>query len=163
MTLSAHDDAQQPDGALIEQANLGQRPAFDVLMRRHQPRMANLARRTMGNNADAEDVSSAAASFLSNKKYANQFISDQLLLDWLYRDSRSLMREAARLLVTRGNEEGVAEAALQNDPETRMRFFEVLVKGGGGYNSVVYSPRGEVVRQVWERCARENSDKYYHT
>lgn len=56
MTLSAHDDAQQPDGALIEQANLGQRPAFDVLMRRHEPRMANLARRTMGNNADAEDV-----------------------------------------------------------------------------------------------------------
>lgn len=56
MTLSAHDDAQQPDGALIAQATLGQRQAFDVLMRRHEPRMTNIARRTMGNNADAEDA-----------------------------------------------------------------------------------------------------------
>lgn len=56
MTLSAHDDAQQPDGALIALAHSGKRQAFDVLMRRHEPRMTNLARRTMGNNADAEDA-----------------------------------------------------------------------------------------------------------
>ena len=56
MTLSAHDDAQQPDGALIALAHSGKRQAFDVLMRRHEPRMTNLARRTMGNNSDAEDA-----------------------------------------------------------------------------------------------------------
>lgn len=56
MTLSARDDAQQPDGALIAQANAGKRRAFDELMRRHESRMTNLACRTMGNSADAEDA-----------------------------------------------------------------------------------------------------------
>ena len=63
MTLSAHDDAQQSDSTLIAQAKSGKRQAFDVLMRRHEPRMTNLARKTMGNNTDAEDaVQEAMAS-----------------------------------------------------------------------------------------------------
>ncbi|MEH6759082.1 MAG: sigma-70 family RNA polymerase sigma factor [Parasphingorhabdus sp.] len=56
MTQSAPEDAQQSDSILIAQANSGKRQAFDELMRRHEPRMTNLARRTMGNNVDAEDA-----------------------------------------------------------------------------------------------------------
>ncbi len=75
MTLSAHDDAQQPDGALIAQANLGQRQAFDVLMRRHEPRMTNLARRTMGDDADAEDAvqEAMAAAWFKLANLINRF------------------------------------------------------------------------------------------
>jgi len=60
MTRSAYDGAQQPDGALIAQANSGKRQAFGELIRRYEPRMINLARKTMGNNADAEDATQEA-------------------------------------------------------------------------------------------------------
>lgn len=56
MTRSTPEDAQQSDCTLVAQAYSGKRQAFDELMRRHEPRMTNLARRTMGNNADAEDA-----------------------------------------------------------------------------------------------------------
>jgi len=94
MTLSAHDDAQQPDGALIAQANLGQRQAFDVLMRRHEPRMINLARKTMGNNADAEDAVQEAMAAAWFK--LGQFDQSLLFAPWVARIVLNKCRDQLR-------------------------------------------------------------------
>ena len=60
MTPPAPDDAHETDAVLIAQASSGSRQAFDTLIRRYEPRLVNIARRTMGNISDAEDAAQEA-------------------------------------------------------------------------------------------------------
>jgi RNA polymerase sigma-70 factor (ECF subfamily) len=58
-SLARRKDAVLPDGdddALIEAAKGGDEQAFDRLIRRHAPRTHAVARRVLGNDADADDA-----------------------------------------------------------------------------------------------------------
>lgn len=94
MTLPAHDNAQKEDAALIAQANSGNRHAFDTLMRRYEAKIINVARRTMGNAADAEDaVQEAMAAAWFKLRQFDQALS---FGPWLTRITLNKCRDLLR-------------------------------------------------------------------
>lgn len=77
---------------------MGDRAAFELLMRTHNRRLYRLARATLGNDAEAEDALQEA--YLSAYKRIGQFRGDAALLTWLSRlvlnECFSRLRKEAR-------------------------------------------------------------------
>lgn len=77
---------------------VGDRAAFEFLMRTHNRRLYRLARATLGNDAEAEDALQEA--YLSAYKRIGQFRGDAALLTWLSRlvlnECFSRLRKEAR-------------------------------------------------------------------
>jgi RNA polymerase sigma-70 factor (ECF subfamily) len=48
------------DATLVDRARAGDRSAFDVLLRRHHPRLVSVCARILGNRGDAEDAAQNA-------------------------------------------------------------------------------------------------------
>ena len=69
MTLPTQD--AQVDEELAIEAQSGDRQAFNLLVKRHGPRMLNVAWRTMGSRADAEDAvqDAMAAAWFKLEQY----------------------------------------------------------------------------------------------
>lgn len=73
-----------PDTDLVARAGQGDRAAAQVLMARHLPKMLTVARRMLGNQAEAEDAVQEA--FLKLWTHASRWQPGRALFEtWLYR------------------------------------------------------------------------------
>jgi RNA polymerase sigma-70 factor (ECF subfamily) len=77
----------EPDGALVALSVLGDPDAFAVLFRRYEPGMRRYAMRTLGSNAEADDVVQDAFITAWNKLTSLQ--NPHLVKSWLMRIVRN--------------------------------------------------------------------------
>ena len=71
-----------PDDVYIRKAAEGDDTAFDVLVKRHRPKIYEVAHRMLGNQRDAERITHA--SFLAARKHIRAFQGRTAFGTWLY-------------------------------------------------------------------------------
>jgi RNA polymerase sigma-70 factor (ECF subfamily) len=92
---SASQAREDPDQPLLERLAQGDRRAYALLVGRHMGRMFGLARRMLGNESDAEDVTQEA--FLRVWRYAKGWKPGQARFEtWLYRVTLNLCYDRLR-------------------------------------------------------------------
>jgi RNA polymerase sigma-70 factor (ECF subfamily) len=137
-----------PDEELVALSARGRQDAFEILVKRHQRRVAGLAFRFTGSRADAEDL--AQEVFLAAWKAAARWRPEAKFGTWLYRvtanaclnwkrrsrpelaeslDSRPAAGESAEAALARREEEAAVAAAVQALPHNQrlaliLRRFE---------------------------------------
>lgn len=82
------------DGILIEMGKQGNLEAFDMLVRRYESKIYNMAYRFMGNDADAGDL--AQETFIRLYKSLPTFRGESAFLTWLYRICANACRDELR-------------------------------------------------------------------
>jgi RNA polymerase sigma-70 factor, ECF subfamily len=82
-----HDD---PDAELAKQAAAGDRDAFDLLVRRYDARIVNLARALTGGDADAEDL--AQEAFIRAFRGIHRFRGESAFRTWLHTIAVNVIR-----------------------------------------------------------------------
>ena len=82
------------DGILIEMSKQGNLEAFDLLVRRYESKIYNMAYRFMGNYADAGDL--AQETFIRLYKSLPTFRGESAFLTWLYRICANACRDELR-------------------------------------------------------------------
>jgi RNA polymerase sigma factor (sigma-70 family) len=82
------------DLELVQQVRNGKRQAYTELMRRYQHRVYWVARRIVGNHADADDV--AQETFVKAYLALGDFRGDSSLFTWLYRIATNLSLNVVR-------------------------------------------------------------------
>jgi RNA polymerase sigma-70 factor (ECF subfamily) len=86
---------QEPsDLELVQQVRAGDRRAFTALMRRHQQRVYWIARRIIGNHADADEI--AQDAFVKAYLGLGDFRNESTFFTWLYRITVNLALNAVR-------------------------------------------------------------------
>ncbi len=85
---------EQSDLELVQQVRAGDRRAFTELMHRHQQRVYWIARRIVGNHADADDV--AQETFVKAYLGLGDFRNDSTFFTWLYRIAVNLSLNTIR-------------------------------------------------------------------
>ena len=81
--LARADVKDDPDLPLVERFRAGERAAFDELVRRHQRSIWRIARRYLGNDADAADV--AQQTFVRAYRALVGFRGAASVRSWLFR------------------------------------------------------------------------------
>jgi RNA polymerase sigma-70 factor (ECF subfamily) len=81
--IREENESNRPDEALARLAANGNAAAFDEIYSRHRSFVYNVALRTTGNAADAEDLTQE--SFVSVWRRIGSFRGDASLTTWLYR------------------------------------------------------------------------------
>jgi len=92
-------NAADLDLSLVRRAQSGERRAFDLLMRKYQDRINRLARRYMGNPADAQDVTQDI--FIKAYRGLQLFRCESAFYTWLY---RLAINAAKNALIARARE-----------------------------------------------------------
>ena len=72
-----------PDAVYVQKAVEGDDTAFDVLVKRHRPKIYEVAHRMLGNQRDAERITHA--SFLAARKHIRAFQGRTAFGTWAYR------------------------------------------------------------------------------
>ena len=72
-----------PDDVYVRKAAVGDAAAFDVLVKRHHPKIYELAHRMLGNPRDAEGVTHA--TFSGARKHIKAFRGQTAFGTWIYR------------------------------------------------------------------------------
>jgi RNA polymerase sigma-70 factor (ECF subfamily) len=94
---------RDPDEELVRRVGVGDKRAAAELMRRHLPKMVGLARRMLGNHAEAEDV--AQDVFLRVWKHANAWRPGQAKFEtWMHRVAMNLCLDRLRRSGRQGGE-----------------------------------------------------------
>jgi len=94
---------RDPDEELVRRVGVGDKRAAAELMRRHLPKMVGLARRMLGNHAEAEDV--AQDVFLRVWKHANAWRPGQAKFEtWMHRVAMNLCLDRLRRTGRQGGE-----------------------------------------------------------
>jgi RNA polymerase sigma-70 factor (ECF subfamily) len=94
---------RDPDEELVRRVGVGDKRAAAELMRRHLPKMVGLARRMLGNHAEAEDV--AQDVFLRVWKHANAWRPGQAKFEtWMHRVAMNLCLDRLRRSGRQGEE-----------------------------------------------------------
>lgn len=98
---------EEPDEQLLRAFVGGDRPSFDVLVRRHEDRIFSLALRITGDRGDAFDATQD--TFVALFKRATTFRGDAAFATWLYRiginAARDVVRRKRRVPTTLGEVE----------------------------------------------------------
>jgi RNA polymerase sigma-70 factor (ECF subfamily) len=105
------------DFALVAKARAGDRPALDVLVERHAPRVNRLAAQLMGDLEDARDA--AQESLLKLCTRLRQFRGDAQFGTWLHRlvvNTCHDLQERKRVRATEPLEVGDEPAGEESDP-----------------------------------------------
>ncbi len=93
-------DEKTTDEDLMGRVGLGNKHAFEVLIRRHQRSALNFIFRFMGNRADAEDLTQEL--FLRIWKAAGTYKAEAKFTTWLYRIATNLCINKQRAIRIRG-------------------------------------------------------------
>ena len=95
IAASASAAREDPDQPLLERLGRGDERAYALLVNRHMGRMFGLARRMLGNESDAEDVTQEA--FLRVWRHAKSWKPGQARFEtWLYRVTLNLCYDRLR-------------------------------------------------------------------
>lgn len=116
--------ADDPDAALVSFLRSGEASAFDLLVRRHERRLLNVAQKITKNREDAEDV--VQDSFLNVFKHLDSFRGDSRFLTWLTRITinqalmtvRGKRQNTISLDERHANEEGVTASKIHSGAYT---------------------------------------------
>ena len=73
----------QVDQMLVERVQKGDKPAFDLLIRKYQHRIVSLVSRYVSDSAEAQDV--AQEAFIKAYRAIGNFRGDSAFYTWLYR------------------------------------------------------------------------------
>ena len=82
------------DAELVEEVRKGKRRAFTELMRRYQERVYWVARRIVGNHADADDITQE--TFIKAYLALGEFRGDSTFFTWIYRIATNLSLNTIR-------------------------------------------------------------------
>lgn len=122
------------DEALLAKAVKGDQGAFDLLVRRHTPRMYRVALRITGSAAEAEDVVQDA--WISAWRALSGFRGDAAVSTWLYR----VVTNAALGQVRRRRPTVSLDAAMAPGEQGGAAFE------GAAFADTTANPEGKVVR-----------------
>src|SRR5579864_50810 len=111
-------NAADSDLSLVRRAQSGERRAFDLLMLKYQDRVHRLAKRYMGNVADAQDVTQDI--FIKAYRGLQRFRCESAFYTWLY---RLAINAAKNALLVRAREPG----GHLLDSSSQDEFPDVLV------------------------------------
>ncbi len=98
--------ASAPDGALVATARSGNLGAFEVLVRRYQDRVFNLAYRLTGSLEEAEDA--AQETFMKAHRALGGFRGTSGFYTWLYRIAVNTCHSRGRQTTRRRSMEGIS-------------------------------------------------------
>jgi RNA polymerase sigma-70 factor (ECF subfamily) len=112
---------RDPDAELVRRAGLGDSSAAEALVRKHLGRIVGLARRLLGDAAEAEDV--AQETFLQLWRHVGKWRDqDALISTWLHRVGLNLCYDRLR---RRGR--WVGEEAAMNVPSSLPHAANVIL------------------------------------
>ncbi|HWA25842.1 MAG TPA: sigma-70 family RNA polymerase sigma factor [Lacunisphaera sp.] len=84
------ENDEEDDASLVRRFNAGDEAAFATIVKNHYARVLALARRSMNNNQDAEDI--AQITFIRAHRGLASFRGDSALSTWLARIALNLAR-----------------------------------------------------------------------
>lgn len=102
-----------PDLALVDEANAGNRDAFETLVRRYQHRLVNYTHAIMRDAGEAEDV--AQETFIRAYRSLGRFRGESAFKTWLYTIATNTARTA---LERRSRRDRVGDQSLDDDAQT---------------------------------------------
>lgn len=111
--LPAVGNQVDPDRVLVEEANAGNRDAFETLVRRYQHRLVNYAHAIVRDTGEAEDV--AQETFIRAYRSLGRFRGESAFKTWLYTIATNTARTA---LERRGRRARVGDQSLDDDAQT---------------------------------------------
>lgn len=112
-----------PDRVLVDEANAGNRDAFETLVRRYQHRVVNYTQAIVRDAGEAEDV--AQETFIRAYRSLGRFSGESAFKTWLYTIATNTARTA---LERRGRRDRVGDQSLDDD--TRNLTAEQVPAGG---------------------------------
>jgi len=124
-SLAARHDSPSSDAELLRQfSSHNDEAAFESLVRRHGPMVLRVARRTVGNETDAEDV--FQATFLLLARRAGAIRKREAVASWLHGVAHRLALSARSKYARRQAREREAAAArsVQSSPESAWNELE---------------------------------------
>ena len=118
--VKGRSQASPSDRDLLALVTTGDAAAFAILIGRHVPRLVSVARRLLGNDAEAEDVAQEAA--LRLWRHAGRIdVNEAGLGGWLYRVTSNLALDRLR---SRRHEDAAALDVLTVAPEQQRGLVE---------------------------------------
>jgi RNA polymerase sigma factor (sigma-70 family) len=124
-SLAARHDSPSPDAELLSQfISHNDEAAFESLLRRHGPMVLRVARRTVGNETDAEDV--FQATFLLLARRAGAIRKRESVASWLHGVAHRLALSARSKYARRQVREREAAAArsVESSPDSAWSELE---------------------------------------
>ena len=115
-----------PDRVLVEEANAGNRDAFETLVRRYQHRLVNYVHAIVRDTGEAEDV--AQETFIRAYRSLGRFRGESAFKTWLYTIATNTARTA---LERRGRRARVGDQSL-DDEDRSMGALDVPAGGPDG-------------------------------
>lgn len=123
--------AELTDAALMERAKLGDRAAFEELVARYRQPVMNLARRTVNDATEAEDL--AQVVFVQAYKAAGRYRPTAKFSTWLFTIARNLCLNEIRRRVRHPAES--MDAQLESDDGDYARQFEDRTIAGPDFDA----------------------------
>src|SRR3972149_11907704 len=106
---------RQVDQALVVRVQKGDRPAFDLLVRKYQHRIAKLVSRFVSDRSEVEDVTQEA--FIKAWRAIKGFRGDSAFYTWLYRIA---INTAKNYLVSQGRRPPATDIEAEEAEGTSM-------------------------------------------
>ena len=120
-----------PDRVLVEEANAGNRDAFETLVRRYQHRLVNYVHAIVRDTGEAEDV--AQETFIRAYRSLGRFRGESAFKTWLYTIATNTARTA---LERRGRRARVGDQSL-DDEDRSMGALDVPAGGPDAESALV--------------------------
>ena len=139
-------DQVDPDRALVDEANAGNRDAFETLVRRDQHRLVNYTHAIVRDAGEAEDV--AQETFIRAYRSLGRFRGESAFKTWLYTIATNTARTA---LERRGRRDRVGDQSLDDD--ARNLTAEQVPAGGSDAETTL------VTRDAIDRALSELSSE----
>jgi RNA polymerase sigma-70 factor, ECF subfamily len=164
--MVAEPDDKTTNEILMGRVRLGNKDAFEVLIRRHQRSVLNFIFRFMGNRADAEDLTQEV--FLRIWKAARTYKREAKFTTWLYRIAtnlcinkqradriRRLFAKSHSQEQRRGSRDSfiIAEGAGLLTPEDRLIDSEKSVQLSNALNGLPTSQRLAIVLKIYDEMS----------
>jgi RNA polymerase sigma-70 factor (ECF subfamily) len=142
-------DEKTTDEDLMGRVRLGDKHAFEVLIRRHQRSFLNFIFRFMGNRTEAEDLTQEV--FLRIWKAAGTYKPEAKFTTWLYRIATNLCINKQRAIRVRRLV--IGEGAELLTPEDRLIDSEQSVQLLNALNELPTSQRLAIVLKIYDEMS----------
>lgn len=143
-------DHEVPDSELVKQAQAGDFPAYEELMRRYQPRIYALALRMTSSPEDSEDILQEV--FVRAHAALQRFQGKSSFYTWVYRIA---LNRTINFLKKRKRRTGLS----LDDPDTQLENHETLVEEGSK-DSPVREIQNKELREKLNEAIQQLSENH---